>query len=162
MSTAPTFETELIDLMPALGSFSRSLCRRQEDAEDLVQGTVAKALKNRSNYENYGVLKSWPFTIMKNTFCSNFRRSGRECQLSDDYELAIAPSQDSTMELQDVRHSFRDLPENARVVIKLVVLDGLQYGEAAIQLGCSIGTVKSRLHRARLKLGEKAILPMQA
>lgn len=84
MLSQPDFEDALMQLLPALTQFARSLCRQSADAEDLVQETLVKALKNRDKYQPYGSLKSWLFTIMKNSFCSRIKRARRETPLLDE------------------------------------------------------------------------------
>lgn len=152
MSSIPAFEEELIKQLPALKSFSRSLCSQTADAEDLVQETLAKALMHRDKYVPYGSLKSWLFTIMKNTFCSKIKRAGRQTELSDWYDPAAPASQEDAMELQDVGRAFGDLRDIYRQALKFVVIDGLTYEAAANEMNCSVGTVKSRLNRARCQL----------
>mgnify|MGYP004728854779 CR=1 FL=1 len=77
MLSKPNFDDELMQAVPALMQFARSLCRQPADAEDLVQETLVKALRNRDKYQPYGSLKSWLFTIMKNSFCSRIKRARR-------------------------------------------------------------------------------------
>lgn len=153
MRPCPSFDDELLALYPALVSFSRRLCRQPADAEDLVQETIAKALENKDKYVPYGSLKSWLFTIMKNTFCTRSKKAHRETKLQEWEATAVQPPQDKAMELQDVARGFENLPPDFRATVKYVVLDGLPYDEAAKRLNCSLGTVKSRLHRARAQLG---------
>lgn len=152
MSSTPAFEEELLTQLPALKSFSRSLCSQTADAEDLVQETLTKALLNRDKYVPYGSLKSWLFTIMKNTFCSKFKRAARETDLSEWDDIAAPASQDYALELQDVGRALDDLPNIYRQALKHVALDGLPYEAAANEMNCSVGTVKSRLNRARCQL----------
>jgi len=148
MTSEPSFDEQLLEHLPALGYFARTLCRQGADAEDLVQETIAKALLHQEKYVPYGSLKSWLFTIMKNTFCSKLKKARRETWI-DDWDGAAPPSQDEAMALQDLGRAYEKLPEIYRSVLELVVFDGLQYDEAAQQSGCSVGTIKSRLHRAR-------------
>jgi len=152
MASTPAFEEELLAQLPALKSFSRSLCSQAADAEDLVQETLAKALMHRDKYVPCGALRSWLFTIMKNTFCSKIRRAGRETALSEWDSIAARASQEVAMELQDVGGVFDDLPDIYRQTLKCVVLDGLPYEAAATEMNCSVGAIKSRLNRARSQL----------
>jgi len=152
MLSEKDFERELMDLLPALIQFARSLCRQPADADDLVQETVVKALKNREKFTPYGSLKSWLFTIMKNSFCSRFKKARRERPLGDELGPVIHPPQDSAMDLQDVGRAYSRLTQNHRNVIDMVVFNGLSYENAATQAGCTIGTIKSRLCRARNQL----------
>jgi len=152
MLSKPNFEDELMQLLPALTQFSRSLCRQPADAEDLVQETLVKALNNRDKYQPYGSLKSWLFTIMKNSFCSRFKRARRETALGDEPGPVIHAPQETAIELQDVGRAYNKLSASHRSVIDMVVFNGLSYEHAATKTGCTIGTIKSRLCRARMQL----------
>ncbi|MBA8840872.1 sigma-70 family RNA polymerase sigma factor [Ochrobactrum sp. RH2CCR150] len=156
MSTNNDFESELLQLLPALHSFAKTMCRQPTDADDLVQETLFKALRSQDKYVPFGTLKSWLFTIMKNTFCSKIRRARREVPVQEWEGPTIGPSQEWAMELQDVGRSIVRLSQQHQDVIKLVILNGLSYEDAAIEAGCTIGTIKSRLNRARHQLlGDK-------
>ncbi|MBA8840854.1 RNA polymerase sigma-70 factor (ECF subfamily) [Ochrobactrum sp. RH2CCR150] len=146
---------ELVELIPALRAFSRTFYRQREDAEDLVQETLLKALANREKYVPYSPLKSWLFTIMRNTFCTRIRLQKREAPGVSDCVSPIAslgPSQEDTVEAHDVQIALQTLPHKYRRVLSLVVFEGKSYERTAELCECSIGTVKSRLHRARHKL----------
>ncbi|RLL72076.1 sigma-70 family RNA polymerase sigma factor [Ochrobactrum soli] len=152
MSSNPDFEDELLKLLPALHQFARTMCRQSTDVDDLVQETVVKALKNQDKYVPFGPLKSWLFTIMKNTFCSKIKRARREDVMQEWDGPTIGPSQDWAMELQDVGRAYDRLSPLHRNVIELVIFNGLSYEHAATKAGCTIGTIKSRLNRARTQL----------
>lgn len=152
MPSSPTFEEELLSLLPALRGFSRTLCHQSADADDLVQETITKALAHQDKYVPYGSLKSWLFTIMKNTFCSKIKKAGREASLNE-WDCAPTPApQDDALQLQDVARALDKLPDIYRLALKYVVVDGMPYETAAKAMDCSIGTVKSRLNRARAQL----------
>ncbi|WP_273795198.1 sigma-70 family RNA polymerase sigma factor [Brucella intermedia] len=152
MSSNSAFEEELLSLLPALRSFSRSLCRQSANAEDLVQETIAKALTHQERFVPFGSLKSWLFTIMKNTFCSTLKKTGRGTVLAELDIPAMPASQNDAMELQDVGRAFEELPNIYRLTLQYVVLEGRPYEVAAKAMNCSVGTVKSRLNRARAQL----------
>ncbi|GAA5658435.1 ECF RNA polymerase sigma factor EcfG [Brucella sp. NBRC 13694] len=152
MPRTSTFDEQLIELLPALRRFSRTLCSQPCDADDLIQETIAKALKSEHQYLPYGTLKSWLFTIMKNTFCSRLQKTRRETALNDWSGLALPASQDKAMELQDVGKAYQNIPEIYQKALRHVVLEGLSYQEAATAMNCTVGTVKSRLSRARTQL----------
>ncbi|OYR24854.1 RNA polymerase sigma factor [Brucella pseudogrignonensis] len=143
---------KILELMPALTQFSRALCRQNPDAEDLVQETILKALSNQERYVENGQLKSWLFTIMKNTFCTRFKKLQRETVYCDELAPTCAASQDKAMELQDVGRAFASLSPCYKETVECVIFDGMPYDDAAKILNCSVGTVKSRLHRARAHL----------
>ncbi|MBJ6133796.1 sigma-70 family RNA polymerase sigma factor [Ochrobactrum sp. Q0168] len=152
MSSNADFEDELVKLLPALHQFARTMCRQSSDVDDLVQETLIKALKNQDKYVPFGSLKSWLFTIMKNTFCSKIKRTRREDVMQEGDGPIIGPSQDWAMELQDVGRAYDRLSPLHRDVIELVIFKGLSYEHAATKASCTIGTIKSRLSRARSQL----------
>lgn len=146
---------QLVEMIPALRAFSRTFYSQKEDAEDLVQETLMKALANREKYTPYSPLKSWLFTIMRNTFCTRIRIQKREAPGAVECVSPIASveaSQELTLEAYDVQTAMATLPHKYRRVLAMVVLEGKSYERTAELCDCSIGTVKSRLHRARHKL----------
>lgn len=154
VKSAPSFDEQLVALLPALRGFARTLCHQPADADDLVQETIAKALKNKALYQPYAPLKSWLLTIMKNAFCSRLKKIRRETELNEWSGMAMPAPQDDVMELQDVGKAYQNLSDIYQEAIKLVVLEGLAYEAAATAMNCSVGTVKSRLSRARSQLEE--------
>jgi len=142
-----------IEVVPALGPFSRAFYKNQEDADDLVQETLMKAIANRVKYVPYSPLKS----IMRNTFCTRLRIQRREAAglgACVSTQLTIRASQEDALETQYARMALEVLPEKYRCVLLLVVFEGKSYERTADIFACSIGTVKSRLHRARRELHE--------
>ncbi|TWB13631.1 RNA polymerase sigma-70 factor (ECF subfamily), partial [Rhizobium sp. ERR 1071] len=103
-------------------------------------------------------LKSWLFTIMRNTFCTKFRIAKREAPgnkkcISD---VGVAPaSQEWTVRAKELQRACNRLPEHYRIVLEYVVIEGRSYEDAATKFGCAIGTVKSRINRARQQLAEQ-------
>jgi len=155
---APEYVLEpdhLVDMIPALRAFARKFYNQKEDIEDLVQETLVKAIANRSKYAPYAPLKSWLFTIMRNTFCSRIRIQNREAPGVVDciaQDLVIPASQQHALEAHEVQLALETLPAKYQRVLALVVFEGKSYERTAVLCACSIGTVKSRLHRARHKL----------
>ncbi|HLP67409.1 MAG TPA: sigma-70 family RNA polymerase sigma factor [Rhizobium sp.] len=156
---------ELVDLIPALRAFARSLCRKPDEADDLVQETLTKALANLDKFERGTRLKSWLFTIMRNTFLTRRRTADREPVGIEDCVSQmpqIAADQEGSLRLSDVKRALSRLPQHHREIIVLVVMLGERYEDAAVICGCAVGTVKSRLFRARqrlqMELGESAEL----
>ena len=148
----------IIDLIPALRAFARTLHRHPSDADDLVQETLVKAIANIGQYEVGTRLKSWLFTIMRNTFYTRIKTYQRE--LPGLLECASSrpvaePSQEWRVRSMEVDAAIRRLPEGQREVIVLVGFLGISYEEAAEICGCAVGTIKSRLGRARLRLLEE-------
>jgi RNA polymerase sigma factor (sigma-70 family) len=146
---------EVVELIPALRAFARSFCRNQEDADDLVQETLTKAIANLDRFTAGTRLKSWLFTIMRNTFYTRIKVAKREapgltgCVSEQPLEPA---SQEWTQRSYEVARAIDCLPEEQRQVIVLVCMIGISYEEAATVCGCGIGTIKSRINRARTKL----------
>lgn len=148
-------QSEVVDLIPALRAFARTFCPKPEEADDLVQETLTKALSHIDLFEPGTRLKSWMFTIMRNTFCTRFKRRGRETVgLPDGIadRLSVEPNQDWIMQADDVRRALYRLPHHHREMLILIVMLGERYEDAAEICGCKIGTVKSRLNRARRQL----------
>lgn len=147
----------LVDMVPALRAFARTFYSQKEDVDDLVQETLVKALANREKYLPYSPLKSWLFTIMRNTFCTRIRVQKREAPGATECVsplVSVRASQELTLEAHDVRTAMGILPDKYRRVLALVALEGKSYERTAELCDCSIGTVKSRLHRARHKLAD--------
>ena len=151
------FRETLIGVIPHLRAFARSLVYDPADADDLVQETVAKALSSRSQFKMGTNLRAWTFMILRNRFLSDKRKSWRQSQLDPEtaertLEAASDPS--AALELDDVRRALRQLPHSQREALILVGAGGLSYEEAAEIAQVAVGTVKSRLNRARLALNE--------
>ncbi|NLS16568.1 sigma-70 family RNA polymerase sigma factor [Rhizobium sp. P40RR-XXII] len=148
-------QTEIVELIPALRAFARTFHRNTNDADDLVQETLAKALANLNQFDRGTRLKSWLFTIMRNTFCTKFRIAKREAPGSKKCvsgEGIALPSQEWTIRARELEEACNHLPEPYRAVLEYVVIEGRSYDAAAEKFGCAIGTVKSRINRARQQL----------
>lgn len=159
-----TVTADVVALIPALRAFAWSLCRNSAEADDLVQDTLVKALGNLDKYQDGTRLRAWLFTIMRNTFYSRIRSSRRESTGIDDC-VAETLTQDATQEWSirggEVLRAVADLPPHYRDTLILVVMMGESYEATAEICGCTIGTVKSRVNRARnmvmAALGENAL-----
>ena len=144
-------EQELVELLPALHAFSRTFAKSRHDAEDLVQETVSRALSGQHLFRRGTRLKSWLFTIMRNTFYNEVHRTSREhpgheqC-VSD--SRSIDPSQEWAVRLQEVRAAMRAIPPEFLDALTLVSL-GENCEDAAEICDCAVGTIKSRASRAR-------------
>lgn len=146
---------EVVDLIPALRAFARTFCRNTEDADDLVQETLTKALANLDKFTPGTRLKSWLFTIMRNSFFTRVKKRSRETiGISEavSAKLTAEASQDWTVQADDVRRALNRLPAHHREILVLIVMLGERYEDAAMICGCAVGTVKSRLSRARQQL----------
>lgn len=150
------FERDVLALRPALYAFGRRLARQESDVDDLVQDTLLKALSAQARFEPGSNLKAWLFTIMRNSFNSRWRRSRFECLPGQDAILATAvtpSSQPSELWAREaLDRLLHDLSPAHREILILIPVRGLGYEEAAALCGCPVGTVKSRLNRARAAL----------
>jgi RNA polymerase sigma factor (sigma-70 family) len=150
-------ETNIVDLIPALRAFARTFCRSQTDADDLVQETLTKGLANLDKFEEGTRMKSWLFTIMRNTFYTRAKSYIREAPGLADCASARPVSeatQEWSVRSREVHEAITRLPAAKREVLMLVGVLGVSYEEAAEICRCSIGTVKSRLNRARASVLE--------
>ena len=155
-----TFSTsELNDVLPALQRFAISLTRNHDAASDLVQDSVERALRKAEYYEPGTNFRSWMFTLCKRLFLNQIRKQktqGVSVELSDapQRKLSILAPQDMTLECQEMLDCFEKLPKRDRLVLSMIAVDGMKYEEAAAKLGVPVGTVRSRLSRARTRLRE--------
>lgn len=152
---ASAFEREMISNMPALRAFSRSLCGRQGVADDMAQNALAKAWRARESFEPGTNMKAWLFTILRNEFYSHARRAWRETHWDAGQSEAIPSAPDEqqwSMELGDTARALRKLPDAQREALILVAAGGMSYQDAAKICDVAIGTVKSRVARARTAL----------
>lgn len=157
MTQNPTFKAELIEFLPSLRAFARSLAHNPAQADDLVQDTLVKALANVDRFEPGTNLRAWLFTILRNHYYSQLRKAKREVEDADGRlaaRLAVRPEQDGSVDLEDFKVAFQQLQPDHREVLTLVGASGCSYEEAAEICGCAVGTIKSRVNRARRKLTE--------
>ncbi len=154
--TSKSFQDHvLVSLIPAMRAFSRTFCRNKTDADDLIQETLTRALANAHRFESGTKLKSWLFTIMRNTFFTSAKRYAREHPGADDCVSTLgvsAPAQEWSQRSNEVGRALDNLPCDQREVVVLVAIAGFGYEEAAEICGCAVGTIKSRLSRARQQL----------
>lgn len=149
---------ELVEMIPALRAFARSFCRNATDADDLVQETLLKGIANMHRYQPGTNMKSWLFTILRNTFYTRIRKYNRESPAAEGCvsgEPLAAPAQEWRMLGQEVTRAVQDLPDRQREVLILISVLGISYIDAAEICDCAVGTVKSRLNRARQRLVER-------
>jgi RNA polymerase sigma-70 factor (ECF subfamily) len=146
---------EVLGLIPALRAFAWSLCHNASDADDLVQDTLIKAWTNREKFEPGTNLRAWLFTILRNTYYTAVVRRRREVRdETGEYAGALksAPTQDWSVAVHSLQDALRKLPDEHREALVLVGAAGLSYEEAAEICGCALGTIKSRVNRARARL----------
>ena len=159
----PRDDASIVELIPALRAFARTFYRNTTDADDLVQETLMKAMNAFDSFEPGTRMKSWLFTIMRNTFYTKIRVYSREAPGNAD-SVEDRPTSEATQEwsirAREVGEANNRLPPEFREVLVLVGMLGVSYEEASEICGCAIGTVKSRLNRARIRvledLGEKS------
>jgi len=157
MVVYPGFKNDLLGAIPSLRAFAVSLSQNADKADDLVQETLVKAWDKQTSFQPGTNLKAWLFTILRNEFYSQMRKRGREVQDSDGTmtaRLAVHPSQHGQLDLEDFRQALERLPEDQREAIILIGASGFSYEEAAEICGCAVGTIKSRVSRARTRLQE--------
>lgn len=149
------FQRELLEATPFLRAFARTLCHDTEQAEDLAQEALLKAWQCREQYQPGTNLRAWLATILRNRFYSQ----GRRRKWQADYDQAVmertlvAPdNQECVVELEDVRRALAMLPDFQREALILVGAGGMSYEQVAQIAGCPLGTVKSRVRRARDEL----------
>lgn len=151
-------QSEVVTLIPALRAFARTFHRDVNDADDLVQETLTKALANIHQFQPGTAMKSWLFTIMRNAFYTKIRKSSRESPaVGEDAASrpAVLATQEWTARGREIREALERLPEQQREVVMLIGVLGVSYEEAAQICGCAMGTIKSRLNRARWRLLEE-------
>jgi RNA polymerase sigma-70 factor, ECF subfamily len=152
--------TELIQLLPRLRRFARSLAGAADQADDLVQASIEKALRNLDSFASGTRMDAWMFRIIRNTWIDTIR-ARRDTVAYDADAADLLPGEDgrttteARLHLAEVRRAMASLPDDQRAVLMLVCVEGLRYREVAQVLDIPDGTVMSRLSRARLALAEK-------
>jgi RNA polymerase sigma-70 factor (ECF subfamily) len=149
------FMGELTGLIPNMRAFARSLCGDATEADDLAQEALAKAWAHRDSFEPGTNMKAWTFMIIRNQFYSEKRRSWRRQPLDPEVAertLVAVTSATGALELDEVRRAMARLPDDQREALIMIGAGGLSYEEAAEIAGVAVGTVKSRVSRARDRL----------
>ncbi len=161
--TALEFNHQLMVLQPKLGFFAKSLTADPEDAKDLMQETLFKALTNRDKFQGDKNLKAWVFTIMKNTFINNYRRNVRSNTLIDStdnsYYLnlgteSVFQTPEAAHNEKEIRKAISELPEDYRIPFEMHT-KGYKYKEIAEYLEQPLGSIKSKIFFARRRLMER-------
>ena len=153
--TPDDFKTELLALIPFLRAFARSLCGNPEMADDLAQETLVKAWQSRDTFIPGTNLKAWLFTILRNQFYSDRRRAWRQAPWDQESAERIPGSREDqgwAAEFSDTARALRCLSDEQREALILVGAGGFSYEDAAAICHCAVGTVKSRVARARRAL----------
>jgi RNA polymerase sigma-70 factor (ECF subfamily) len=153
----PVFINDVLKCVPNLRSYAMSLVRNADRAEDLVQMTLLKACDKHEQFQPGTNLNAWLSTILRNQFHSEYRKTSREVEDGDGIHAAsliTIPDQMAKLELQDLWGALSKLQPDQREALLLVGAEGLSYDEAAAVVGVAVGTVKSRVNRARNRLAE--------
>ena len=148
----PGFNQELVTLIPYLRAFARSLCRDRSEADDLTQETLTRAWQARNSYEPGTNMRAWLLKILRNSYYSDRRRARRQVVWNDETAeriLVSNGSQSSSLDLGELHRAMATLPDEQREALILVGAGGVAYEEAAAICGCALGTIKSRVARAR-------------
>jgi RNA polymerase sigma-70 factor, ECF subfamily len=157
VTITPEIREGLLASLPRLRAFATSLCGNPDRADDLVQETITRAITRIDLFEPGTKLEAWLFTILRNHFYSECRKSRREVQDSEGTyaaTLTMLPDQEEKVAHQDFLAALQKLPARQREVLLLVGAQGLSYEEAAQIMGVAEGTIKSRVHRARANLAQ--------
>jgi RNA polymerase sigma-70 factor (ECF subfamily) len=147
----------VLSAVPSLRAFAISLCGNVDRADDLVQETLLRALANINSFQPGTNMSAWLFTILRNHFRSEYRKRRREVEDGDGSyaeTLKSHPEQYGRVEFEEFRTALAKLPPDQREALVLVGASGFSYEEAATICECAVGTIKSRVNRARTRLSE--------
>jgi RNA polymerase sigma-70 factor, ECF subfamily len=147
----------ILSTVPSLRAFAVSLCGNLDRADDLVQETLTRALANIDSFRPGTNMAAWLFTILRNQFRSEYRKRRREVEDADGTHAAslqAPPEQIARVEFEELRQALAKLPDDQREALILVGASGFSYEEAANICGCAVGTIKSRVNRARTHLAQ--------
>lgn len=152
-----TFGEQMVAQMPYLRAFAVSLSGSYSVADDLVQDTLVKAWSHADSFQPGTNFRAWLVTILRNTYFSQYRKRAREVQDSDNLhaeQIPVKGGQESNVAMQDVQKALDKLAPEHREILLMIGITELSYEEAAEICNVAVGTVKSRLNRARAKLAE--------
>src|SRR3982751_2862123 len=155
MTASPEVREAMLAALPNLRAFAVSLTHNPDAADDLVQDTILRAWKNIDRFEVGTNLNAWLFTILRNAFLSQYRKTRREVEDPDGSfaaRLRVPPEQPAKCDVQDMLRALGKLPADQREALLLIVAEGLSYEDAAQVCGVAVGTIKSRVNRARERL----------
>jgi RNA polymerase sigma-70 factor (ECF subfamily) len=150
---------DIVGLLSPLRRYARSLTRSDARAEDLVHDALLRAYERRETYRTAGSLRTWLFSILHNVFVDDWRRREAEARRADD--LAELPGTvalddpESRLRVKQVLDLFMTLPDEQRAALHLVAVEEMSYQDAAVALGIPIGTLMSRLSRARAAIRDR-------
>ncbi len=151
------FKRELAGVIPHLRAYGRSLAGNPDVADDLVQDTMLKAWASRASFAPGSSIKAWTFVILRNVFFSQLRRQkfhGDYDEAAAERQLVVAPAQEDGLNIADLQRAMQQLSLEQREALILVGAGGMSYEDAASVAGCAVGTMKSRVSRARKALAD--------
>jgi RNA polymerase sigma-70 factor, ECF subfamily len=157
MTMRSSVRDAMLAAVPNLRAFAISLCGNVDHADDLVQETLLRAMANIDSFQPGTNMSAWLFTILRNLFRSEYRKRRREVEDTDGTcadSLKSHPEQHSRLEFDEFRAALTKLPPHQREALILVGASGFSCEEAAAICDCAVGTVKSRVHRARIRLSK--------
>jgi RNA polymerase sigma-70 factor (ECF subfamily) len=161
MKADPGVRETMLAAVPGLRAFAMSLTGRIDRADDLVQETLLRALTNIDSFQPGTNMSAWLFTILRNLFRSEYRKRRREVEDGEgrfSASLKSPPEQPGHMEFEEFRAALAKLPPDQREALVLVGASGFSYEEAAQICGSAVGTIKSRVNRARTRLAELLVI----
>lgn len=149
------FSSELVGHLPAMRAFAAGLARSRAEADDLVQEAAVRAMTHHDKYTPGTNMRAWLLTIVRNCFYTHCRRRRLFVETGvEDYDVVVQPDQEWRLRHGELLAALQTLPHYHREALLLVVVHDLSYEDAAKALDCSIGTIKSRVFRARAQLAE--------
>ena len=151
-AASPEFQDQLTDFLPKMRIWALALTRNRTAAEDLVQEVAMKALTAWDSYVPGTNFPAWIHRIMVNQFITNVRRQREYNDLDQVPELGVDGAQEDLTDLRELNLAIQRLPKDQREALRLIAVEELSYEEVSDTIGCAIGTLKSRVHRARLQL----------
>ena len=157
MPLEPATRDALLRATPSLRAFAISLTNNVDRADDLVQDTLVRALANIDRFQPGTNLNAWLFTILRNLFHSEYRKRRREVEDADGAyaaNLSVMPAQGAHLDFADFQTALAKISPDQREALLLVGASGFSYEDTAAICGCAVGTVKSRVNRARVRLAE--------
>lgn len=149
------FHEQLVETTPQLRAFARTLAGTADQADDLVQEAAVRALNARHLFTRGSNFRAWMFTILRNIHLNEQRRHharNEPLEAASESRTSISATQDRRLELRDLITAMATLPAEQRQALLLVGADGLSHEEAAKKCCCAVGTIKSRVSRARATL----------
>lgn len=153
------WDAALIEILPAMRRYALFLSRNAHEADDIVNDCVVKVLSSKASFDQSRALRPWVFQIMRNIFLDSRKSASSSNHFPIDDVVALADetahlSQTASIEVRETLTALMKLPEDSKDVLILVAIEGFSYKEAAVCLGVPIGTVMSRISRARKQLVE--------